>query len=241
MIGFFITKNLEVTMERRSFDLNELEVRTEGEKPKIRGHAAVFKELSEDLGGFRERIKPGAFAKAISKDDVRALFNHDPNYVLGRAKAGTLVLAEDDKGLAIEIDPPDTQWARDLMTSIGRKDISQMSFGFRVVKDEWIDKDLWDPKKTIRTLIEVNLFDVSPVTFPAYPQTDVKVRSVLNDAGIDFDQLTGAIERSKNNQQTQEDIALIGVSIEKLRGLVGGGAGVDLYVQGLDKLKFKFH
>jgi hypothetical protein len=93
--------------------------------------------------------------------------------VLGRNKSGTLRLAEDDKGLAIELDPPDTQWARDLMTSMKRGDINQMSFGFETVLDEW------NEKLTERTLIELKLFDVSVVTFPAYRQTSAVVRSFV--------------------------------------------------------------
>jgi HK97 family phage prohead protease len=153
-----------------------VEVRIDGDEPqKIKGYAAVFDRWSEDLGGFREIIRKGAFSKTVSKADVRALFNHDPNYVLGRTKSGTLALTEDDKGLAIEISPPDAQWARDLMVSISRGDISQMSFGFRVPKngDKWTEEN----GKTMRELLEVELFDVSPVTFPAYPQTSVGVRS----------------------------------------------------------------
>src|SRR5690606_32247160 len=163
--------------ERRSLPLETLEVRAEDGKRKIVGYAAVFEQLSEPLyGGFREKIARGAFKKTLREADVRALWNHDPNYVLGRTKSGTLKLHEDDRGLAIEIDPPDTQWARDLMTSIERGDIDQMSFGFRVVKDDWERK----PDGTIiRTLKEVQLFDVSPVTFPAYPQTSVQVRDML--------------------------------------------------------------
>jgi HK97 family phage prohead protease len=165
-------------IERRAFVIDGLQVEErEGVAPMIRGHAAVFNQLSEDLGGFREQIAPGAFADALGTDDVRALFNHDPNFVLGRNLAGTLKLSEDARGLAIEIDPPDTQFARDLMVSMKRGDINQMSFGFSVRPNgqNWA-KD--DDGKVIRTLTKLRLFDVSPVTFPAYPQTDVAVRSL---------------------------------------------------------------
>lgn len=164
-------------MEYRSFDFGEVEVRQEdGVAPKLVGHAAVFNVLSEDLGFYREKIAPGAFRKTIREADVRALFNHDPNFVLGRTKNGTLKLKEDDIGLYVEITPPNTQWARDLMETIRRGDVDQMSFGFQVVKEDWEE----DNEKTTRILKEVKLFDVSPVVFPAYSATDVQVRSLLN-------------------------------------------------------------
>lgn len=166
-------------IERRAFAVDELRVERlddESGAPKIRGHAAVFNSLSEDLGGFREQISPGAFGDAIGRDDIRALFNHNPDFVLGRNKSGTLRLSEDRTGLAVEIDPPDTQVARDLAVSIERGDINQMSFGFRVDRDgqEFEDRE----GQIIRTLTRVALFDVSPVTYPAYPATDVAVRSM---------------------------------------------------------------
>lgn len=161
---------------RRCFSMSKLAVESrESEKRTIVGHAAVFDTLSVDLWGFREKIAPGAFAESIKEDDVRALFNHNPDYVLGRNKAGTLRMVEDDKGLAIEIDPPDTQVARDVVTSIGRGDISQMSFGFQLVADEWDYSDRTNP---IRTLKKVKLYDVSPVTYPAYEDTDVELKSI---------------------------------------------------------------
>lgn len=164
---------MSVTIERRNLPIGKLEIRqAEDGTHTITGHAAVFNSLSEDLGFFREKIAPGAFSPSMVEDDVRALWNHDPNFVLGRNRAGTLRMKEDEKGLAIEIDPPDTQQARDMMESIRRGDVSQMSFGFRSVVDEW---DETDPKNPIRTLKRVQLFDVSPVTFPAYPATDVSV------------------------------------------------------------------
>jgi HK97 family phage prohead protease len=174
---------MENEIERRSFAIAELrvDVAADGKKPMIRGYAAVFDKFSEDMGGFKEKVARGAFSKTLEADDIRALWNHDPNWVLGRTKAGTLRLAEDDKGLAIEIDPPETQWAQDLAVSIRRGDVSQMSFGFIAIKDDWLNITGGRGQKTAeRTLLECKLFDVSPVTFPAYPQTSVKVRDYLN-------------------------------------------------------------
>jgi uncharacterized protein len=161
--------------ERRTYKLFEFRADTpDGEsRPHIAGHAAVFNSLSEMLWGFREMIAPGAFRDAIEKSDVRALVNHDSNFILGRKKNGTLKLWEDERGLAIDIDPPSTQWANDLLVSIGRGDIDQMSFGFTVAEDRWEEVD----GETRRTILRVDeLFDVSPVTFPAYPETDVVLR-----------------------------------------------------------------
>lgn len=162
-------------IERRIYPVAELRVDAGAEKPKIAGHAAKFDVLSEDLGGFQERIAPGAFANTIKSGDIRALFNHDSNIVLGRNKSGTLRLSEDSAGLAFEIDSPTTQLVRDMVLSpIERGDVSQCSFGFYTVADKWAKVNgMW-----VRTLLEVDLFDVSPVTYPAYPQTDVAVRAL---------------------------------------------------------------
>lgn len=152
-------------------------VKKDNEPTRIVGYAARFNQLSEDLGKFREQIQPGFF-DGIEQDDVRALFNHDPNYVLGRSSAGTLKLAQDENGLAVDITPPDTTWARDLMKSIDRGDVSQMSFAFTVAEngDRWEKVD----GNWIRTLVKKGrVLDVSPVTYPAYPQTSAAVRSHL--------------------------------------------------------------
>ena len=149
------------------------ELRADEHDGKIRGYAAVFDSLSEDLGGFREQIAHGAFSDTLGAD-VRALWNHDANFVLGRTTSGTLTLREDSHGLAIEIDPPDTQQAKDLLISIRRGDVSQMSFGFYTQDDAWEQRD----GENIRTLRKVELFDVSPVTYPAYQDTSVAVRSL---------------------------------------------------------------
>jgi HK97 family phage prohead protease len=168
--------SLDIEIERRNVSLTEFRL-SEEKQPKIIGHAAMFNQLSEPLFDFREKIAPGAFKKSLKQDDIRALFNHDANYPLGRNKSGTLKLKEDNEGLYIEIDPPNTTWAKDLQESIRRGDISQMSFGFTVVKDNW---EHIQGKESIRTLQEVKLYDVSPVTFPAYPQTTVMVRDYIS-------------------------------------------------------------
>ena len=164
--------------ERRAMSVKELRVsESEGNLPVIEGYASVFDSWSDELGGhspFREKVVKGAFTETIEKDDIRALFNHSPDYVLGRNTAGTLELAEDEKGLKVLIKPPDTQWAKDLLVSVKRGDISQMSFGFACELDRWNYED----KTDVRELLKVKLFDVSLVTYPAYPQTEVDVRSI---------------------------------------------------------------
>jgi len=146
-------------------------------QPLIRGYAAVFNQLSQVMWGFREQIAPGAFA-ACMEDDVRALWNHNTDYVLGRTKSGTLRLAEDNTGLMCEVAPADTQLTRDFMGMIQRGDVDQMSFGFVTLEDEW---DMDDQDQVIRTIRKVKLYEVSPVTFPAYTQTSVAVRGQAVD------------------------------------------------------------
>lgn len=161
-------------IERRYVQACEL--RAEPDGGLLVGYASVFDQESVELGSFTEIVKPGAFRKTIQEADVRALWNHDANFVLGRTKSGTLELAEDKRGLLSKITPPDTQWARDLRVSIERGDVNQMSFGFRTIRDRWHQDE---GGKSLRELLEVELLDVSPVTFPAYPQTAVEARSVI--------------------------------------------------------------
>lgn len=148
----------------------------DGAPKKIAGYAAVFGKDSEDMG-FIETVRAGAFKKAIQKSDARALFNHDTDTLpLGRQSAGTLVLREDETGLYYEITPPDTQIARDLMTSIDRGDIKESSYGFTVAVDQW---DFSDPKVTRREIIEIEeIWDVSPVVFAAFNDTSVALRKM---------------------------------------------------------------
>ena len=169
--------------EQRVFATEDTElrvVRKDGQPPKIVGYAAVFNKLSEDLGGFQEKISRGAFAKALKTSDARALFNHDPNIILGRESSKTLTLREDDKGLLMEVYPPDTQLIRDMvLTPIERRDIREQSFGFTIAAngDQWEGERTKAAKVPVRTILDVSrIWDVSPVTFAAYPDTKVALR-----------------------------------------------------------------
>ena len=160
-------------IEKRAFNA-EIEVRAEGETPTISGYASVFNKRSENLGGFREVIAPGAF-DGVLNDDVRALFNHDANFLLARTASGTLRLSVDEEGLRYEFEPPNTTAGRDLVESMKRGDITQSSFAFTVASDSWEERD----GGMLRTINKVErLYDVSPVTYPAYPDASVGLRSL---------------------------------------------------------------
>ena len=155
-----------------------LETRDEGNAPVLTGYAAVFGQETVIGDWFRERIEPGAFTAALARqDDVRALVNHDPTRILGRSTAGTLRLTQDAVGLRYEITPPDTSYARDLIVSVQRGDVTQSSFAFRVVKDKVLPLARGETLP-LRVVEDVELFDVSPVTYPAYVNTTVSARAV---------------------------------------------------------------
>lgn len=195
--------------EVRTFHIENLNIeKREAGSPKIIGYAAVFGVETDISGLFAERIAKGAFRRAIrEKQDVRALFNHDSDYVLGRSKAGTLTMSEDDRGLKVEIDPPDTQLARDTLVLIERGDLDGMSFAFTVKKQEVLNREGALP---LRTILDVDLYDVSVVTFPAYKQTDVNVRSAEEIlAEIKLDNVTpeeSAPEVKEPDQNTELDL-----------------------------------
>ena len=189
--GFAVTENDKQIERRVMGEVRMGPAPADGAPAVLTGHAAVFNSPA-DLGFFREQIAPGAFTDAIQKDDVRALIDHDSRLVLGRNRAGTLRLAEDQTGLAVEIDAPDTSYANDLLTSMKRGDITQMSFGFRALVEKWDETQ--DPP--LRTLEKVELFDVSPVTFPAYADTQISVRA-FQHAGAILKQSTIAVRAAR--------------------------------------------
>ena len=157
--------------EIRTFDVQDLELRMDGDKQTVVGYGAVFNSMSNDLGGFREFISPKAFEGRLD-DDVRFLVNHDANLILARTTNGTLRLSVDEKGLRYEADMPNTSTARDLMELLKNGTISQSSFAFTVEEDSWEVKD----GMNIRTIDKVSqLYDVSSVTYPAYNQASSAV------------------------------------------------------------------
>ena len=159
-----------------------IEVRGDDGKKRIVGYAAVFNKLSEDLGGFREQIAPGAFDDAVKDGaDVRALVDHDTAKPIGRTTNGTLRMEQNTKGLKVGIKPADTTAGRDITESIARGDVTGMSFAFRTLEDDWHIQD----GQEVRTLRKVELFEVSPVTFPAYPDTSLAMRSRKSVASRD--------------------------------------------------------
>lgn len=140
----------------------------------LKGYAAVFGEMADIGGYFREVLAPGAFTKTLKTADVRAYFDHDRGRVLGRSSSGTLRLEEDRKGLAVEIDLPDTSDGRDVRTLVERGDVSGMSFGFIVLRQEWDETG----DVPVRTIHEVELREVSVVSEPAYEGTSIALRSL---------------------------------------------------------------
>lgn len=162
--------------------------------PVAYGYAARFDTLSQNLGGFVERIAPGTFTKTIAEADVRALFNHDANFVLGRNRSNTLRLTEDENGLAYEIDLPDTTAGRDVQSLLARGDVTGSSFGFRTITDEWGETDEGFPLRTLRT---VALRDVGPVTFPAYTAAEAGLRSLAESRHLDYNEVLEAAEHNQ--------------------------------------------
>jgi len=167
-----------------------LEQRAEGEPPQIVGLASVYYDGTPDTeyelwqDGPVERIMPGAFRDALAgKDDVRALFNHDANHVLGRVSSGTMELRDTKAGLEYRINPPNTATGRDLLELVRRGDITGSSFGFIVTDEDSLRHD----GRAVREVRQVTVLDVGPVTFPAYEATEVQVRSLPDAIREDYE------------------------------------------------------
>lgn len=195
-------KKIEWTVD--NLELRTIQQDYNGEtvnQPVIAGYAAVYNSESDLLYGFfREVIKPGAFDGSLG-NDIRCLWNHNAAYVLGRTTAGTLDVRSDAKGLYFEVQPPNATWANDLCESVRRKDINQMSFGFTVNEDNW--ESLEDGSE-MRELLDVDLFEVSVVTFPAYQATSAGMRSLDQED----EEVQKRIEERKKEKQGEKPMDL---------------------------------
>lgn len=172
----------------------------------LTGHAAVFDQLSEVIGHwapFREKIQPGAFAKSLKTRDVVALWHHLSWAPLARVSNGRLILREDGIGLACEITPGASEWGRSAVACVDDGTVKHMSFGFNVVTDFWQTVD----QEEIRTIVEADLIEVSPVTFPAYTQTDINARALI--AGVDVRELIAAYDSCRAGHSTAGERELL--------------------------------
>jgi HK97 family phage prohead protease len=207
-------------IETRRLTVNQFELREgpAGDGMAFSGYAAVFNSDSEPLP-FTERILPGAFRKSLrSRNNVRMYLNHDSSMLLATTRAKTLRLEEDERGLKVDADLPDTTVGRDLSTLIKRGDVDSMSFGFSVPARG----DKWSDDGNVRELKEVKLYEVSVVTgFPAYAATSASVRSVdtlAQRAQVDADKLAVAITMLESGSELDDDQAgLLSDVVAKLR------------------------
>jgi len=207
-----------MTKELRTNGAN-FEVRESSDGMTYSGYAAIWDSPSEPLP-FIERIQRGAFKKTLqSRNEIKLLWNHDAGHVLGSLRAGTLRLYEDDHGLKVEADLPDTQLGRDTATLLKRGDVSAMSFGFTVPKGG----DMWNTDGTERTLKSVRLHEVSIVAWPAYSATagTASVRSfdkLALRSNVDEDTLSDAMLKLEDGQDLAVDEAAL--IIEAVNALI---------------------
>lgn len=164
-----------IDVERRQRPaLGNVELRSAaGGETRLSGLAAVFNSPTVIGGYFIEKLAPGCFANSLLSGDARMLFNHDVNFLLGRRSAGTLKLAEDGKGLRFELIPPDTTCGRDVVENVKLGNLDGMSFAFQSVRETWDDTG----DMPVRTIEELDLFEISAVVNPAYKDTTLGIRS----------------------------------------------------------------
>lgn len=205
--------NQMTKVETRTAQVQDFEIRADGDSASFRGYAAVFNSDSEPLP-FIEQIRPGAFQRSLqSRNQIKMFMNHNDDIVLGSTRAGTLRLQEDGRGLVVDADLPDTTAGRDLKVLMQRGDIDSMSFGFSVPRggDEWSDNG------ERRYLNECRLHEVSVVSgFPAYEATsaiirkaELLARKTEQDQDAIADALTALESGSLNNDQADLIVSIV--------------------------------
>lgn len=182
--------------EIRTFDITNLSTRddTKNNSRIVNGYAAVFNSRTLLWEGLEEVISPGAFSRALSGSDIRCLFDHDWSKVLGRTKSGTLRLEEDDRGLKFEVELPNTTVANDLIELMSRGDINQCSFGFIPTEETWD----YNTDPVLRTVNEVELFEVSIVSLPAYQDTEATLARSKQEIQQDIAERKQMIKKINN-------------------------------------------
>jgi HK97 family phage prohead protease len=210
---------MSAEVEQRFVEVADIEVRDgeTGDGMNFRGYAAVFNSPSQPLP-FIETVKPGAFARSLkSRNEIKMFFNHDTGRVLASRRAGTLRLAEDDKGLSVDADLPDTTDGRDLSVLLRDSIINSMSFGFSVPRGG----DAWNADGSERELRDVRLHEVSVVAVPAYSRTEAYVRSLealTEKTGLDAVRMNDAITKLESGEElSADDAAILDEAIAKLR------------------------
>jgi hypothetical protein len=202
--------NEDAKREFRSMPVRELRVNEDGKK--ITGYASIFNEETEIASFFREVIRPGAFKRAIRENqNVYALKNHDPNLILARTANDSLALKEDKKGLWIEFDPPDTQTGRDMVEEIRTGLVDEMSFAFMSVEEKWTEKK---DELSLREIIDVDLFDVSPVTYAQYQGTSIGLRSAESIFNDHIQSLEGQVPEGDDDAERE------GQELDRARAIV---------------------
>jgi uncharacterized protein len=195
-------------LETRIVEVDEFEVREDADGMRLEGYAALFNSRSENLGGFTETIRPGAFRASLkARNDIKLLWNHDTGAVMGSTRAGTLQLVEDERGLKVSATLPDTSYGRDARELVRRGDVTGFSFGFSMPAR---GGDEWSADGTERVLKSVRLHEVSLVAFPAYPETNgtATVRGldkIAQRANVDADALADALLKVENGEDISSD------------------------------------
>jgi HK97 family phage prohead protease len=212
----------------------DFEVRAEGDGMTFTGYASVFNSPSEDLGGFIEYVAPGAFKRSLqSRNEVKLLWNHDSGEPLASLRGGTMQLVEDERGLKVTAQLPQTSRGRDVAELLRTNVINEMSFGFNVIKDSW-SRD-----GQTRTLESVRLFEVSVVSFGAYKATEAAVRSSAQT--INPDQLADALLKLESGEELDEANAnLITDVVNKLKAQPEIDEVIDNGLELLDLKKKQF-
>jgi uncharacterized protein len=195
-------------LETRIVEVDKFEVREDASGMFLEGYAALFNSRSENLGGFTETIRPGAFRASLkARNDIKLLWNHDTGAVMGSTRAGTLTLTEDERGLRVSATLPDTTYGRDARELVRRGDVTGFSFGFSMPAR---GGDEWSADGTERVLKSVRLHEVSLVAFPAYPETNgtATVRGldkIAQRANVDADALADALLKIENGEDISSD------------------------------------